>query len=70
LVGAVTVYLVDQLIFKNLIPSGHQLVLGALLVGMIIFSPGGLVPLLRKALGKISGAGKDNVAQRAREASC
>lgn len=70
LVGAVTVYLVDQLIFKNLIPSGHQLVLGALLVGMIIFSPGGLVPLLRKALGKISGAGKDNVAQRAREESC
>lgn len=48
LVGAVTVYLVDQLIFKNLIPSGHQLILGALLVAMIIFSPGGLMPLLRK----------------------
>lgn len=48
LVGAVTVYLVDQLVFKNLIPSGHQLILGALLVAMIIFSPGGLMPLLRK----------------------
>jgi len=48
LIGAVTVYLVDQLIFKNLIPSGHQLILGALLVAMIILSPGGLLPLLRK----------------------
>lgn len=48
LIGAVTVYLVDQLIFKNLIPSGHQLILGALLVAMIILSPGGLIPLLRK----------------------
>jgi branched-chain amino acid transport system permease protein len=46
LAGAVILYLVDQLVFKNLIPSGHQLILGALLVAMIIFSPGGLVPLL------------------------
>ncbi|WP_066457675.1 branched-chain amino acid ABC transporter permease [Castellaniella caeni] len=50
-IGAVTVYLVDQLIFKNLMPTGHQLVLGALLVAMIIFSPGGLVPLVRKIPG-------------------
>jgi branched-chain amino acid transport system permease protein len=48
LAGAVTLYLVDQLVFKNLIPSGHQLILGALLVAMIIFSPGGLVPLMSK----------------------
>ena len=46
LLGAVTVYLLDQLLFKNLIPSGHQLVLGGILVGMIIFSPGGLLPVL------------------------
>ncbi|NMG32581.1 branched-chain amino acid ABC transporter permease [Aromatoleum evansii] len=52
LAGAVTVYLVDQLVFKNLIPSGHQLILGALLVAMIIFSPGGLIPLLRKGFGR------------------
>ena len=51
LIGAVAVYLVDQLVFKNLIPSGHQLILGALLVAMIIFSPGGLVSLLRKGKG-------------------
>lgn len=48
IVGAVVVYLIDQLIFKNIIPSGHQLVLGMLLVAMIIFSPDGLLPLLRK----------------------
>lgn len=48
IVGAVVVYLIDQLIFKNIIPSGHQLVLGVLLVAMIIFSPDGLLPLLRK----------------------
>lgn len=51
LIGAVAVYLVDQLVFKSLIPSGHQLILGALLVAMIIFSPGGLVSLLRKSKG-------------------
>jgi branched-chain amino acid transport system permease protein len=57
-VGAVVVYLLDQLVFKNIIPSGHQLVLGALLVAMIVFSPDGLLPLLRK-LGKgKSGGGK------------
>ncbi|UGQ49050.1 branched-chain amino acid ABC transporter permease [Massilia endophytica] len=47
LLGAMVVYLVDQLVFKSLIPTGHQLVLGALLVAMIIFSPRGLLPLLR-----------------------
>lgn len=47
-VGAVVVYLVDQLIFKSLIPVGHQLILGALLVAMIIYSPGGLVPLVSR----------------------
>ncbi len=47
-VGAVVVYLIDQLIFKNIIPSGHQLVLGVLLVAMIVFSPDGLMSLLRK----------------------
>ena len=52
LLGAVTVYLVDQLIFKSLIPSGHQLILGMLLVGMVIFSPDGLIPPLRKLFGR------------------
>jgi branched-chain amino acid transport system permease protein len=47
-IGALVVYLADQLIFKSIMPTGHQLVLGALLVAMIVFSPSGLMPLLRK----------------------
>jgi branched-chain amino acid transport system permease protein len=47
-VGALVVYLLDQLVFKSLIPTGHQLVLGGLLVAMIVFSPTGLLSLLRK----------------------
>lgn len=48
IVGAMVVYLIDQLIFKNIMPSGHQLVLGVLLVAMIVFSPEGLLSLVRK----------------------
>lgn len=51
LIGALAVYLIDQLVFKSLIPSGHQLILGGILVAMIIFSPRGLLPLLRRGLG-------------------
>lgn len=47
-VGALVVYLLDQLVFKSLMPTGHQLVLGGLLVAMIIFSPTGLLALLRR----------------------
>lgn len=49
-VGALVVYLLDQLVFKALMPTGHQLVLGGLLVAMIMFSPAGLLPLLRGRL--------------------
>ena len=52
IVGAVVVYLVDQLIFKAIMPTGHQLVLGLLLVGMIVFSPSGLMALLRRRTRK------------------
>lgn len=45
LVGAVSVYLVDQLVLKSLLPTGHQIVLGMLLVAMIIVSPAGLTAL-------------------------
>jgi branched-chain amino acid transport system permease protein len=49
LAGAVVVYLADQFILKNLLPTGHQIVLGMLLVAMIIVSPGGLTAMaLRK----------------------
>jgi branched-chain amino acid transport system permease protein len=46
LAGAVVIYLADQLAFKAIMPSGHQIVLGALLCAMVLFSPGGLLPLL------------------------
>lgn len=52
LLGAITIYLLDQLLFKNLLPSGHQLVLGGLLVAMIILSPSGLLPVLYRVLGR------------------
>ncbi len=47
--GAVAVYLVDQLVFKELIPNGHTIVFGILLGGMILLSPQGLLPLLRRS---------------------
>ncbi|MBA5604488.1 branched-chain amino acid ABC transporter permease [Duganella sp. FT3S] len=47
-IGALVVYLLDQLVFKSLMPTGHQLVLGALLVAMMVASPSGLLPLLRR----------------------
>lgn len=47
-VGALVVYLVDQLVFKAVLPQGHQLILGALLGAMVLFSPGGLLSLLTR----------------------
>jgi len=47
-IGALVVYLADQLIFKTYMPTGHQLVLGVLLVLMIVLRPAGLMSLLKK----------------------
>ena len=58
LVGAVVVYLVDQLVVKNFLPSGHQMVLGVVLVAMIVASPDGLLALVRK-LGRNEGRKSD-----------
>ena len=52
LFGAVVIYLVDQLIVKNMLPTGHQLVLGVVLVAMIVASPDGLLGLVRKFMRK------------------
>jgi len=52
LIGAVVVYLVDQLFIKNFMPTGHQLVLGVVLVVMIIASPDGLLGMIRRTLRK------------------
>lgn len=51
LIGSLVVYLVDQLFFKELIPSGHQLVFGLLLGAMILWSPQGLLPLVKGWFG-------------------
>ncbi|GAA0585044.1 branched-chain amino acid ABC transporter permease [Caenispirillum bisanense] len=48
LMGALVVYLLDQLVFKEIMPSGHQLVFGVLLGAMILLSPQGLMPLLAR----------------------
>lgn len=52
LVGALIVYLADQLLFKTVIPTGHQLVLGAVLAATIIFFPRGLVPQLKSLFAR------------------
>lgn len=46
LVGAVGIFMLDQLVFKALIGTGHQIMLGAVLAVMVLFSPDGLVPLI------------------------
>jgi branched-chain amino acid transport system permease protein len=58
LFGAVVVYTVDQLVFKSLIPSGHQIMLGVLLGIIILFAPDGLIPLLKKTVRRVRPTGK------------
>ena len=63
LVGAVVVYLVDQMVFKDLMPIGHQIVLGALLGAMILYTPEGLLPALAQRLTALRGR-RDGTATR------
>jgi branched-chain amino acid transport system permease protein len=58
--GAVAVYLVDQLAFKEFLPNGHTIVFGILLGAMILLSPQGLLPLLRRPrrAGAVAAQGK------------
>jgi branched-chain amino acid transport system permease protein len=48
LIGAVVVYLADQLVFKAFMPIGHQIVLGVLLGTMILLAPAGLLSLAKR----------------------
>ena len=57
IVGAVVIYLADQLVFKAIMPSGHQIVLGALLCAMVLFSPTGLLPLVTRLFASSRHAG-------------
>lgn len=48
MIGAVVIYLVDQLVFKAILSSGHQIILGVVLAAMILFAPDGLLSLFKK----------------------
>ncbi|UEM01327.1 branched-chain amino acid ABC transporter permease [Skermanella rosea] len=52
ILGALVIYLLDQLLFKNLMPQGHQIMFGVLLGAMILFSPSGLLPLLTRPFAR------------------
>lgn len=45
IVGAVAIYLFDQVIAKAFIPVGHQILLGLVLAAMILVAPNGLTSL-------------------------
>jgi len=55
LLGAVAIYLLDQLLFKALLASGHQIILGVMLAAMVLFAPQGLVPWLGQKLRRKAG---------------
>ena len=58
--GAVVIYLFDQVFAKSLIPVGHQILLGVLLAIMVLIAPNGLAGLMsrfRAKLGEKSHAG-------------
>ena len=65
LIGAVVIYLADQLVFKEFMPIGHQIVLGALLATMILFAPEGLLSVFAKRLPWL---GRPRVAAVSRDA--
>ncbi|NMM38253.1 MAG: branched-chain amino acid ABC transporter permease [Glaciimonas sp.] len=48
MIGAVVIYMVDQLVFKEMLSSGHQIILGVVLAAMILFAPDGLLSLFKK----------------------
>ncbi len=49
MIGAVLIYLVDQLVFKSMLSSGHQIILGGVLAAMILFAPDGLLSLFKRS---------------------
>ncbi|CAN5692514.1 branched-chain amino acid ABC transporter permease [soil metagenome] len=53
MIGAVVIYLVDQLVFKALFSSGHQIILGVVLAAMILLAPDGLLSMFSK-FGKLT----------------
>jgi branched-chain amino acid transport system permease protein len=68
ILGALVIYLLDQLLFKTLMPQGHQIMFGVLLGAMILFSPSGLLPLLAKPFARFK-PGKRTPNQEKRHAA-
>jgi branched-chain amino acid transport system permease protein len=50
--GAVLIYLFDQIIAKELLPVGHEILLGVLLAGMILIAPNGLFGMFQRKTAK------------------
>lgn len=48
IVGAVVIYLFDQVVAKSLIPVGHQILLGIVLAVMVLVAPNGLSGLVAR----------------------
>jgi len=65
LIGAVVIYLLDQLVFKELMPIGHQIILGALLAAMILLAPEGLLSVFAR---RVRWPGRSGVAVASRDA--
>ncbi len=53
------VYLADQLLFKAILPAGHQLILGVVLVAVVILAPHGLMGSLTRKPTPTTAGGHD-----------
>ncbi|MFQ5857933.1 MAG: branched-chain amino acid ABC transporter permease [Anaerolineae bacterium] len=51
LIGGLTLYLVDELIFQSFFPTSHQVLYGATLIFVVLYMPRGLVGWLFKQSG-------------------
>ncbi len=52
MIGAIVIYMLDQLVFKAMFSSGHQIILGVVLAAMILLAPDGLLSLFNQRKGK------------------
>ncbi|BAF88868.1 ABC-type branched-chain amino acid transport permease component [Azorhizobium caulinodans ORS 571] len=53
--GAIVIYMFDQVVAKSLIPVGHQILLGILLAIMVLVAPNGLAGLLSRFFSRSGG---------------
>lgn len=53
--GALVIYLFDQLVAKGLIPVGHQILLGGVLIVMVLIAPNGIAGLVTGLVDRLKG---------------